>query len=193
MLKKLLSFSGRRAVGAPPGAEIQIFQISKILKNLKNCFNKYITWKSDQEEFQIMMFCISEWTHIIHNIISEFKISSLVGRFRAAWRAGRRGFWSRSRIEIVKSSKRSSYRLVDHFHDHICFQKSSLLSQDKSRSNGKLRTSILLQHPGQAWHTHISKIQLNIDFAYICVSSLTRMLQKYGCPKLTVGSGLVLG
>ena len=62
-----------------------------------------------------MMFCISEWTHIIHNIISEFKISSLVGQFRAAWRASRRGFWSRSRIEIVKSSKRSSYRLVDHF------------------------------------------------------------------------------
>ena len=73
--------------GAPPGAEIQIFEISKILKKLKNCFNKYIRWKSDQEEFQIMMFCISEWTHIIHNIISEFKISSLVGRFRAAWRA----------------------------------------------------------------------------------------------------------
>ena len=68
MLKKLLFFSGRvgappiqeftsnfragrRADGAPPGAEIQIFQISKILKKLKNCFNKYITWKSDQEEF----------------------------------------------------------------------------------------------------------------------------------------------
>ena len=66
MLKKLLFFSrrraahkknslniraARRAVGAPGGAEIQNFEIFKIMKKLKNCFNKHITWKSDQEEF----------------------------------------------------------------------------------------------------------------------------------------------
>ena len=37
-----------------------------------------------------MMFYIFEWIHITHNIIFEFKISSLVGRFRAGRRAARR-------------------------------------------------------------------------------------------------------
>ena len=60
-----------------------------------------------------MIFCISESIHIIHNIIFEFKISSLVGRFRAAWRAraarifeanflyGRRAIWRAALKKIV--------------------------------------------------------------------------------------------
>ena len=46
--------------GAPVGAKIQIFEIFKIMKMLKNDFNKITTWKSDQEEFYIMMFGISK-------------------------------------------------------------------------------------------------------------------------------------
>ena len=42
------------------GAKIQIFENFKIMKMLKNGFNKITTWKSDQEEFYIMMFGISE-------------------------------------------------------------------------------------------------------------------------------------
>jgi len=57
---------------------------------LKNGFNKITTWKYDQEEFYIMIFGISEWMHIIHKILFKFRISSLVGRFRA----DRRGLWS---------------------------------------------------------------------------------------------------
>ena len=64
---------------APVGAKIQIFEIFKIMKMLKNDFNKIATWKSDQEEFYIMMFGISKWIHIIHRIPFEFRISSLVG------------------------------------------------------------------------------------------------------------------
>ena len=45
---------------APVGAKIQIFEIFKIMKMLKNDFNKITTWKSDQEEFYIMMFGISK-------------------------------------------------------------------------------------------------------------------------------------
>ena len=46
--------------GAPVGTKIQNFEIFKIMKMLKNDFNKITTWKSDQEEFYIMMFGISK-------------------------------------------------------------------------------------------------------------------------------------
>ena len=72
-----------KMTGAPIGAKIQIFEIFKIMKMLKNGFNKITTWISDQEEFYIMMFDISEWIHIIYKILFEFRNSSLVGRFRA--------------------------------------------------------------------------------------------------------------
>ena len=74
--------------GAPVGAKIQNFEIFKIMKMLKNDFNKITTRKSDQEEFHIMMFGISKWIHIIHRILFEFRISSLVQQFRADRRAG---------------------------------------------------------------------------------------------------------
>ena len=84
----------QRAGGAPVGAKIQNFEIFKIMKMLKDDFNKITAWKSDQEEFYIMMFGISKWIHIIHRILFEFRISSLVQQFRADRRADRRGLWS---------------------------------------------------------------------------------------------------
>ena len=58
--------------GAPIGAKIKIFEIFKIMKMLKNCFNKITTWKSDQEEFYI-----SESTSFIEYFSnSEFQVWS---------------------------------------------------------------------------------------------------------------------
>ena len=93
-LFKLFFISTGEMTGAPVGAKIQNFEIFKIMKMLKNDFNKITTWKSDQEEFYIMMFGISKWIHIIHRILFEFRISSLVQQFRADRRADRRGLWS---------------------------------------------------------------------------------------------------
>ena len=59
-LFKLFFISTGEMTGAPVGAKIQNFEIFKIMKMLKNDFNKITTWKSDQEEFYIMMFGISE-------------------------------------------------------------------------------------------------------------------------------------
>jgi len=87
--KKLLFRADRRAF-----SKIQIFEIFKIMKMLKNAFNKITTWKCDQEEFYIMMFGISEWIHIIYNTLFAFRISSLVIWFCAGRRTDRRGLWS---------------------------------------------------------------------------------------------------
>ena len=92
-LFKLFFISTGEMTGAPVGAKIQNFEIFKIMKMLKNDFNKITTWKSDQEEFYIMMFGISKWIHIIHRILFEFRISSLVQQFRADRRAGGTGLF----------------------------------------------------------------------------------------------------
>ena len=102
--------------GAPAGAKIQIFEIFKIMKMLNNSFNKITTWKSDQEEVYIMMFFISEWIHIIHKILFEFSIWSLVKRFRA----GRRGSWNRFNVIYMLYLLIYSYNLLS---IQIGFQK----------------------------------------------------------------------
>ena len=63
MLKNLFFCATWRAYGAPGdapisaiffapgGAKTEIFQVLKTMKKLKNSFNKWFTWKSDQEEF----------------------------------------------------------------------------------------------------------------------------------------------
>ena len=125
---QLFFISAGEMTGAPVGAKIQIFEIFKIMKMLKNDFNKITTWKSDQEEFYIMMFGISKWIHIIHRILFEFRISSLVQQFRADRRAG--GAWSARRsARIVKQLQCSIHAISTNL-----FVKSTFTSNQFSKA-----------------------------------------------------------
>ena len=65
-------------------------------------------------------------------------------------------FW-RISSKLKKCQNAHPTRSQITFYGHLWFWKSPLVSQDKSRSNGKLGPSIFWTHQGQAWRSHISK------------------------------------
>ena len=66
-------------------------------------------------------------------------------------------FWRiSSKLKKCQNAHPTGFQIT--FYGHPWFWKPPLVSQDKSRINGKLGPSIFWTHQSQAWRSHISKI-----------------------------------